>query len=141
MGVLFDGLCFIDTNIWLYAFISSQDKWKNSIASQVISDHDIIVSTQVVNEISVNLLRKADVCEQDIRKLIRSFYARYEIIGLDEILLLNASDIRTRLSLSFWDSLIVTSALHGGANFLITEDMQHNQLIDGTLRVINPFKQ
>jgi len=35
--------------------------------------------------------------------------------------------------------LILASALHSGATVLFSEDLQHNQLIDGTLRIVNPF--
>ncbi len=40
--------------------------------------------------------------------------------------------------LSFWDALIVESAILAGANRLLTEDLQHGQEIEN-LRVENPF--
>jgi DUF2938 family protein len=44
-----------------------------------------------------------------------------------------------RLKLSFWDALIVQAALESGCTRLLTEDLQHGQLIAGRLRVENPF--
>ena len=68
-------LVFIDTNIWLYAFSTSQDKLKSQQAKMLLRrTPQIALSTQVVNEISVNLLRKFQAEERDIRKLIRSLY-------------------------------------------------------------------
>jgi predicted nucleic acid-binding protein len=42
--------------------------------------------------------------------------------------------------LSFWDSLIVASALAADCHFLASEDMQDNLKIKGQLMIINPFK-
>ncbi len=73
--------CFIDTNIWLYSFIESQDRRKTKIAKSIISESDIIISTQIVNEMSVNLLKKASFSEAQIRELIISLYKRYTVLG------------------------------------------------------------
>ncbi len=63
-------LAFIDTNIWLYAFSDSQDKLKTQQAKGLLRrTPQIALSTQVVNEVSVNLLRKFQAAEPDIRKV------------------------------------------------------------------------
>ncbi len=139
MTARFDGICFVDTNIWLYAFIVDQDASKHAVAKQIVATQSIIVSVQVLNEVTVNLLKKTEFGEKEIRKLVHSFYVRYPVIGLDEEILLAASELRDRFSFSFWDSLIVASARYGGANFLLTEDMQHDLIIEEDLRIINPF--
>jgi len=38
----------------------------------------------------------------------------------------------------FWDALILEAALRGGADSLLTEELQHGRVIDG-IRVENPF--
>jgi len=43
------------------------------------------------------------------------------------------------LTVSFWDSLIVASALHNGCTTLCSEDLAHGMMIEKTLRVTNPF--
>ena len=53
---------------------------------------------------------------------------------------LKASEVRSRFYISYWDSLIVASALNNSCNILYSEDMQHNQIIEG-LKIINPFKE
>jgi predicted nucleic acid-binding protein len=40
---------------------------------------------------------------------------------------------------SFWDSMIVASALDNHCSVLYSEDFQHNQIIEGRLQIINPF--
>jgi predicted nucleic acid-binding protein len=140
MTARFDGICFVDTNVWLYAFILQQDEAKHAVATQLIDTlPDIVVSTQVLNELTVNLLKKTQMGEGEIQKLVRSFYTRYPVVAFDEAILLNASNLRKRYQLSFWDSLIIASARYVGADYLLTEDMQHRQVIEGDLQIANPF--
>jgi predicted nucleic acid-binding protein len=65
---------FVDTNIWLYSFIETQDREKTSIARSIVQQKLITVSTQIINEICINLIKKIQFPEQDILELIESFY-------------------------------------------------------------------
>jgi predicted nucleic acid-binding protein len=134
-------LCFVDTNIWLYAFIAEQDAAKSARARQLLQQNatSLIVSNQVINEVCVNLLKKAHVPESTVVQLIHSYYRRYPVIMLDEAVQITASQVREQLSLSFWDSLIVAAALHSGATILYTEDMQDGLTVNGRLTIHNPF--
>lgn len=79
---------FIDTNIWLYALSDSQDKQKHRAAKSLIRRTPrIALSTQIVNEVSFNLIRKFQADENDIRKLIRSFHRKYLVIELNRPML------------------------------------------------------
>jgi predicted nucleic acid-binding protein len=53
--------------------------------------------------------------------------------------LLEATELRSRYQLSFWDSLIVSSALSAKVNILLSEDMQNGLVIENTLEIVNPF--
>jgi predicted nucleic acid-binding protein len=133
-------LAFIDTNIWLYAFSTSQDKLKSQQAKLLLRrTPQIALSTQVVNEVSVNLLRKFQADERDIRKLIRSFYRKYLIIEFNRTVLLHASDLRIAYHVSYWDSLIIASALVVGATTLYTEDMHDELIVNNQLTIVNPM--
>lgn len=134
-----ESICFVDTNIWLYSFIESQDNEKSKIAQSIISGSEVIISTQIVNEMSVNLLKKANFSEDKIQQLIQSLYKRYTVIELTPDILLRASEIRARFSFSFWDSLVAACALDSDAEFLISEDMQSGFKFDQQLTIINPF--
>lgn len=131
--------CFIDTNIWLYAFIETDDTTKSATARTLIQESEPVVSTQVINEVCVNLLRRANFTEEQVSRLIESFYEKYRVIELTESVLLAASQLRRCYSLSFWDSTIVATALSAGVSVLYSEDMQHGLIIEGQLRVRNPF--
>lgn len=134
------GLCFVDTNIWLYAFITAQDQAKTSQARELIQNSEIVVSTQVINEVCVNLIKKAGFAEPRIRQLIASFYGRYLVIPPEHNELLKASDLRQRYHLSYWDSLIISCALSAGAEVVYSEDMDTGLLIEDRLRIINPLR-
>jgi len=131
---------FLDTNIWLYAFIErGEEAEKSSVARALIRQVEPVVSTQVINEVCVNLLRKANFTEAQIRDLIEAFYQRCLVIPLSEEVMLMASRLRERFSLSFWDSMIVAAALSADVNILYTEDMQHGLIVEQRLEIRNPF--
>jgi len=131
--------CFIDTNIWLYAFIEADDTTKSGIARTLIQESDPVVSVQVINEVCINLLRRANFTEDQISRLIESFYEKCRVVELTESGLLIASQLRQRYSLSFWDSTIVATALNADVPVLYSEDMQHGLTIEGRLQIRNPF--
>jgi len=55
------------------------------------------------------------------------------------ITVLQSFEIKNRYSFSYWDSLILSSALENGCDVIYSEDMHDGQLIDGVLRIVNPF--
>ena len=134
-------VCFVDTNIWLYAFVSGPDKVKSSTARELLRENEavIVVSSQVVNEVCVNLLKKTPLLEAGVRRIIRSFYEKYPVVMLDHPVQLVASRLRERFSLSFWDSMIVAAATRCGASILYSEDMQPGLKVSETLSIVSPF--
>lgn len=71
--------CLLDSNIWLYAFVEQGEPQKQAAAKQLLEQPAAVVSTQIINEVCFNLLRKADFTEEQIRRLIYSFYLRYSV--------------------------------------------------------------
>lgn len=141
MTALSSPLYFVDTNIWLYAFMVGQDAVKSAKAQAIITQHanDIVISTQVINEVCVNLLKKAKLPEADIKPIIESFYARYQIAELTQDVLLKASDLRDKYKFSCWDSILVATALLSGASVLFSEDMDTSLTVEQTLQIANPL--
>ncbi len=132
---------FVDTNMWLYALSESQDKQKHRAAKSLLRRTPrIVVSTQIINEVCINLVRKFQATEDDIGKLIRSFYRKYLVIELNRSILLHASELRRAYSFSFWDSIVVASALAAKAEMLYSEDLQDGLIVQHQLRIVNPLK-
>jgi predicted nucleic acid-binding protein len=84
--------CFVDTNIWLYAFVEGDDLRKTADAKSLLEASGVvIVSPQVISEVCVNLIKKAQFSEQQVQQLIESFYAKYVVVEVSKALLLKAS--------------------------------------------------
>ncbi|NJM45754.1 MAG: PIN domain-containing protein [Alkalinema sp. RU_4_3] len=133
-------LCFVDSNIWLYALIQSQDAQKHQIANQLLRSIRVAMSAQVVNEVSLNLMRKAKFPEDQVGQFIRGCYQSHLVMDLNQAVLMRAADLRSgRYLFSFWDSLVVAAALESGADVLISEDMQQGLIVEGVLTIHNPF--
>jgi predicted nucleic acid-binding protein len=130
---------FVDTNIWLYAFIETQDASRHECAETVIRNCTPVLSTQVINEVCVNLLRRAAFTEDDLSQLIEAFYDDYYVVVPSRQVLIDASRLRRRYSLSFWDSMIVASAMSAKVSVLYSEDMQDGLVINGQLKIVNPL--
>jgi len=139
-------LSFIDTNIWLYRLFDDQRieakerERKRDIAISITDKSNLIISTQVINELAVNLIKKANFDENQIKAVIQSLYNRCQVLEFDLTILESASDLRTQYNFSFWDSLIVASALAAGADILYSEDMQDDLIVSKQLNIINPIK-
>ncbi|MBN3925317.1 PIN domain-containing protein [Nostoc sp. NMS4] len=137
---------FIDTNVWLYRLFDDKKievgerERKRNIAISITSNEGIVISTQVVNEVSANLLKKAAFNEEQIKAMIQSLYRRCTVVDFSLSILKSASDIRNRYNFSFWDGLIVACALSAEATILYSEDMQDGLVLPGQLEIVNPFK-
>ena len=129
---------FLDTNILLYAF-STKDLQKQNIAKNILLS-DAVISTQVINEVTVNLIKKFDFSEDNIQKFLSSSYSRYQVVDLNYELFSTASSLRKKYMFSYYDSVIVSAALISDCSTLYSEDMHHDLLIENRLRVVNPFK-
>ena len=136
---------FVDSNIFLYAFTTidenSKEKEieKHAIASKIILE-EINISTQVINEVSNNMLRKLKFSNSEVREFVESCYARYNIINFSEELFVVASEIREKYNISYYDSLIVSAGLKANATILYSEDMHNGLVVNEQLRIVNPFK-
>lgn len=134
---------FFDSNILVYLCDSAALK-KREVAEALVErhlrDHDILLSTQVLQEFYVAVTRKLKppVAPADAANMVSAF-ADFPTVQIDNMLIQAAIRRSQASQLSFWDGLIVQAALAGGASVLYTEDLQDGQLFDG-LKVSNPFK-
>ena len=141
-----NSLYFCDSNIWLYRFLidpdcdDSEEAKKRDIATNLTAVENLLISTQIINEVCAVLLRKARLSEISIKKVIQEFYEGCIVVGIDYNIIVRASELRTYYNFSFWDSLMVASALSTEANFLYSEDMQDGLVVFNQLTLINPFK-
>lgn len=129
---------FVDSNVWLYAFMDETEP-KHAPANALITQTGIVLSTQVVNEVCSNLIRKSGYNEQEIQQTIHNLQANHPILDVSLAIIQQASLLREAYRLSYWDSLIIATAQDAGCSIVYSEDMQHGLKI-GCLTILNPFK-
>ena len=131
---------FIDTNILIYTddhdSPSKQERSLELIESARLSGNGV-VSTQVLQEYFVTATRKLGVDPRIARRKVELF-SHLNLVEVKPETILGAVDLHQLHQLSFWDSLIVRAALDSGCSELLTEDLSHQQQLDG-LQIVNPF--
>ena len=132
---------FFDTNVLLYAFDEDEPE-KQSVSRELIDEHltrgDGILSVQVLREFYSMSRRETRPLSVEEAVEAVNYFATFTSGPEDTETVLGAIRRSREYMLSFWDALIVESALKGGADRLLTEDLQHGQVIEG-LRIENPF--
>lgn len=137
---------FIDSNIWLYILMTdpknseAEEKRKREIAQALVTNATIMISTQVINEVCSVLCRKAKLKESNLQQVIQDFYQLCPVISLSPEIFIQASQLRSNHRFSYWDSVIVASALVANVDILYSEDMQHGYVVNGQVKIINPFQ-
>jgi predicted nucleic acid-binding protein len=130
---------FFDSNILIYTY-SNSDLKKIEVISQIYNQFKVLISTQVIQEFSNVMLKKFSIPHDKLLNAIKELRNSFKIIQTDLKLVEKAIYLNSKYKYSFYDSLIVSSALLNDCDFLITEDLNHNQLIEKKLRIVNPFK-
>jgi predicted nucleic acid-binding protein len=132
--------CFLDTNVLLYCDDSGSPV-KQQKALEIVLGHRRkgtgVVSLQVLQEYFANATRKLGL-DPDLAKQKVEVYARFRVVEPSVADLLAAVDLHRLHKLSIWDALILRSAKQSGCRVLLSEDMQHDQVIGG-VRIVNPF--
>jgi predicted nucleic acid-binding protein len=136
------GSVFVDSNVLVY----SRDASETEKQKQAMVWMDYLwrtragrLSFQVLQEFYVTVTAKLDpgMDRESARKDVRSFLA-WRPIPVDAHILDGAWHIQDRCLLSFWDALIISAAQVADCRYLLSEDLQEEQMFD-KLKVVNPF--
>ena len=141
---------FIDTNILLYALTEPKEKDKEKdlpkraksleLLTKLYNEDDIVVSVQVLNELHFNMVRKFKIDDNmSFKTLQENVFAIASVENLTAQTYTKAFQVREKYNISYWDSLVVASALESGCTKLYSEDMQEGLVVDGVLNIINPL--
>jgi predicted nucleic acid-binding protein len=134
---------FVDTNILMYAHDAGAGE-KHHVARALVEGlwetRSGVVSTQVLQELAVNLRRKAKKpLDARATRDVVSDYLAWHVVANGGDSILEALDIEARFHMSFWDALVIQAAQAGGADTLYSEDLSDGQRY-GTVEVKNPFR-
>ena len=135
-------LQFVDTNILIFAH-------NRSAGDKHIQARDLIrtlwqsgegcLSIQVLQEFYVNVTQKvAKPLTQDVAAQIIADLSVWQVYrpGLEDVL--DTIRLQGRYQISFWDAMIVSSAIQLGCQTIWSEDLNPGQVYD-SVAVTNPF--
>jgi predicted nucleic acid-binding protein len=131
---------FLDTNLWIYLQDGSSGD-KSQRVSDLIRDNAgiILISTQVLGELYHVMTRKKIASPQAAGQVVRDLLEDFPVLNIDPPNVKKALEINLRYGYTYWDSLILATALLANCTIVYSEDMQHNQLVESQLRIVNPF--
>jgi predicted nucleic acid-binding protein len=94
----------------------------------------------VLNEFTAVASRKLAMPLAEIREILGAVrdICRTEALTVEDHD--RAVQVMERHKFSFYDSMIVASALRAGCKILYCEDLQHGQVIERQLKIVNPFE-
>lgn len=132
--------CFFDTNVLVYVF-DPADSLKQMHAQALVAEHmaarDMVLSTQVLQELFVTLTRKKRMAPGDALEVV-STLAQERVVPANADSVLRGLALAQEARLSAWDALILQAALDAGCHTLYSEDFQAGARYD-ELVVVNPF--
>ncbi|MFZ1828698.1 MAG: PIN domain-containing protein [Candidatus Competibacteraceae bacterium] len=128
---------FVDTNVILYSLSDEATKRRQAL---VILANQPVLSLQVLNEAANVMRRKLGFEIPAIREVLLRWLRESRLHPLAPSTLLSALEVAARYGFSHYDSLIISAALESGCMTLYSGDLQHGQVIDQRLTIVNPFK-
>jgi predicted nucleic acid-binding protein len=132
---------FVDTNILLYAVSTLPDEAAKAAKAQaILTDRDLALSVQVLQEFYVQATRKSrpePLTHDEALGFIHS-WRRFFTHEISLEILDDALAIKSRYQLSYWDSAIIAAAKASNCSEVLSEDMGNGQDYAG-VKVVNPF--
>ena len=132
------GRNFIDTNILIYLYSQEASK-QNKILSLLNRDEIFVISTQIIMEFCNVLVRKLKYTKSELDIAIEDFNRNFEISYINQNTIKKALEIHEVYKYSLFDCLVISTAMEANCSIIYSEDMQHNQMIDNKVKIINPF--
>jgi predicted nucleic acid-binding protein len=128
---------FFDTSVLLY--LLSKDPEKADRVEALLAERGTI-SVQVLNEFAAVATRKLGMPLPEVKEILDIVRALCDVVPVTLETHDRALAIVERYGFSLYDSLLIAAALMAGSKRLYCEDLQHHQLIDRQLRIVNPFR-
>jgi predicted nucleic acid-binding protein len=129
---------FIDTNVLVYLY-SEDEVEKQAYAYDAIEKYDCITSTQVLNEFSNVCIKKLCMPVEIINQSIDEIVANCLLTVVDKEVIKKALELHRKYGYSYYDCLVLASALSYNCKYLLTEDLKADQVIENNLTIINIF--
>ena len=130
---------FLDTNVLIY-FYSNDDEHKRAAAHNVLNNNDCVTSIQAMNELSNVWFRKFNWNSVKIKEHLDNIETVCdEVLPIHREIINDALVLKESYGYSYYDCVMLASALNGNCQIIYTEDMSNGQTIYDTLKIANPF--
>lgn len=130
---------FFDTNILIYLYSVDEPEKQQMALQKIENTESRWISTQVLSEISNTLSKKFKLNYSDIANVLTEIQATFQIVTVKPSTIEQALKLAQVYRFSYYDSLIIATALEQSCQILYSEDMQHQQIIEQQLTLLNPF--
>lgn len=130
---------FIDTNVLIYAYSSDEVKKNATVAKLIADQQKIVISTQVINEFINVMRKKRAVPIEALQEVVRELASIFTISLVSIETINHALAISQNFKYSYFDSLIIASAIENSCSVLYSEDMHHKHMVSKELIILNPF--
>ena len=134
------GKVFLDTNVFVYTQ-SKGEQNKRDIALNAIETYDCYTSTQVFNEISNVMIKKLKMPISEVKQIITAINDRCTVSIITHETVQKALDLKEIYGYSYYDSLILATAVLSGCDYIFSEDLQDGQIIENKIEIVNIFKR
>jgi predicted nucleic acid-binding protein len=132
---------FIDTNVLIYAHdggAGAKHTQAVELLTRLFEEERGALSIQVLSEFYSAATGKLGVNSHEAEEIIRDL-SGWTIHRPGHADLLKAAHLHRRHKISWWDALIVNSAIELGCTVLWTEDLSDRQRY-GSVTIQNPFR-
>ncbi len=131
---------FVDTNVFIYALDDADQakqqaarRWRATLWESRLGR----TSFQVLQEFYVKVSKQWPAMREQARAEVRDLLA-WQPLQVNAEMMQRGWKMQDRYQLSFWDALIVAAAKVAACRYVLTEDLQPGQELDG-VRVVSPF--
>jgi len=131
---------FFDTNVLVYLYSVDEPEKQQAALKQIEVSENRWISTQVLSELSNTLRKKFRLEYSAIVNVLNEIQESFQVITVKPGTIEHALHLAQTYRYSYYDSLILAASLEKMCRFLYSEDMQHQQIIDQQLTIVNPFE-
>ncbi|MCL1946671.1 MAG: PIN domain-containing protein [Chitinivibrionia bacterium] len=131
---------FFDTNIFIYLY-SEDETQKQNISQRAVDKYDCVISTQVLNEFSNICLGKLKRSSEEVALAIDEIIEQCTLLVVEEHTIKSALKIHSRYKYTYFDSLMIASALNFDCKYIMTEDLADGQVINDKLTIVNIYSE
>ena len=127
---------FLDSNVLIYAFTTDA----RARGAQALLERNCLISVQGLNEFTTVARRKLSMSWEETREALSAIRALCRgVLPMDVGIHEDALRVAERYGYAIFDALMIATALRADCEVLYSEDMQDGLVINGRLRIVNPF--